>query len=78
MHWKRNFSGMLAATLLIGTMPAAMAWEAPAVDGWQEAGREGVAARFFVGSDTHIGRGGADEKVANALDVFYQVDPQAD
>lgn len=37
-----------------------------------------MKARFFVGSDTHIGRSGAQEKVANALDVFYQVDPQAD
>ncbi len=78
MQWKQKISGVLAAAMVAGSLPSALAWEAPDVATWARASREGVKARFFVGSDTHIGRSGAQEKVANALDVFYQVDPQAD
>ncbi|MBP3311720.1 MAG: metallophosphoesterase [Butyricicoccus sp.] len=78
MQWKQKISGVLAAAMVAGSLPAALAWEAPDVATWAQASREGVKARFFVGSDTHIGRSGAQEKVANALNVFYQVDPQAD
>ncbi len=70
MQWKRKLSGLLAAVMLVGVLPTtAFAWEAPSVDTWAQASREGVKARFFVGSDTHIGRSGAQQKVANALDV---------
>lgn len=79
MQWKRKLSGLLAAVMLVGVLPTtAFAWTAPDVTSWQQASREGVKARFFVGSDTHVGRSGAQQKVANALDAFYQVDPQAD
>ena len=79
MQWKRKLSGLLAALMLVSLLPtnALAAWTAPESD-WDQASREGVKARFFVGSDTHIGRGGAQAKLANALDAFYQVDPQAD
>ena len=76
MQWKRKLSGLLAALMLVSVLPTtAFAWEAPSVDAWAQASRDGVKARFFVGSDTHIGRSGAQAKLANALDAFYQVDP---
>ena len=79
MQWKRKLSGLLAALMLVSVLPTtAFAWEAPSVDAWAQASRDGVKARFFVGSDTHIGRSGAQAKLANALDAFYQVDPEAD
>ena len=80
MDWKRKLSGALAAVMLLGSVPTtAFAWNAPDVANWEQASREGVKARFFVGSDTHIGRNdAASEKLKNALDVFDQVDPQAD
>ena len=57
MDWKRKLSGLLAAAMLAGTLPsAALAWDAPQQTAWTQASRDGVAARFFVGSDTHIGR----------------------
>ena len=57
MHhvWKRGAVACMAAALLMGSVPA-LAWQAPEDDAWQAASREGVAARFFVGSDVHIGR----------------------
>ena len=68
----------MAAALLMGSVPA-LAWQAPEDDAWQAASREGVAARFFVGSDVHIGRNSdADAKLTNALNVFEEIDPQAD
>ena len=77
MQWKKKISGVIAAAMLVGNLPAAFAWEAPEVSAWQQASRDGVKARFFVGSDTHFGRSGAETKVANALAVFGQVDPDA-
>lgn len=80
MQWKRKLSGLLAAVMLVGVLPTtAFAWNAPDATTWDQASREGVKVRFFVGSDTHIGRNDdAQKKLANALDAFYQVDPQAD
>ena len=77
MQWKKKISGVIAAAMLVGNLPAAFAWEAPEVSAWQQASRDGVKARFFVGSDTHFGRSGAETKVANALAVFGQVYPVA-
>lgn len=80
MHhvWKRGAVACMAAALLMGSVPA-LAWQAPEDDAWQAASREGVAARFFVGSDVHIGRNSdADAKLTNALNVFEEIDPQAD
>lgn len=78
MQWKRKLSGVLAAAMLVGVMPTtALAWDAP-TNSWKEASRDGVAARFFVGSDTHIGRNNdASKKLTNALSAFSQVDPNA-
>ena len=57
MEWKRKLSGLLAGAMLLGSLPAtALAWNAPESNSWSAAGRDGIAARFFVGSDTHIGR----------------------
>lgn len=79
MQWKRILSGLLAVATVAGGLPvSALAWDAPQ-NQWQPAGRDGVAARFFVGSDTHIGRNAAaEEKLKNALDVFYSVDPDTE
>ena len=78
MQWKRKLSGVLAGAMLLGLLPTtALAWDAPG-NQW-EAASESVAARFFVGSDTHIGRNNdASKKLTNALDAFYKVDPDAD
>lgn len=80
MEWKRKLSGLLAGAMLLGTLPTtALAWNAPESDSWNAAGRDGIAARFFVGSDTHIGRNNdASSKLKNALDAFNAVDPKAD
>ena len=78
LYWKRGLTACMAAALLTGAMPA-LAWEAPSDNNWQAASREGVAARFFVGSDVHIGRNAdASAKLTNALNVFNEIDPQAD
>ena len=79
MQWKRKLSGVLAAVMLVGTLPTtALAWNAP-TSTWASASREDVAARFFVGSDTHIGRNeDASKKLTNALSAFYAVDANAD
>lgn len=78
LYWKRGLTACMAAALLTGAMPA-LAWEAPSDNNWQAANREGVAARFFVGSDVHIGRNAdASAKLTNALNVFNEIDPQAD
>ena len=79
MQWKRKLSGVLAAVMLVGTLPTtALAWNAP-TSTWAPASREDVAARFFVGSDTHIGRNeDASKKLTNALSAFYAVDAKAD
>lgn len=76
--WKQKLSVLMAGVLLLGTLPtAAFAWEAPNTS-WDTADEE-VAARFFVGSDTHIGRNAdATKKLENALNVFYELDPVVD
>ena len=78
MQWKRKLSGVLAGAMLLGLLPTtALAWDAPG-NQWKAAS-ESVAARFFVGSDTHIGRNeDASKKLTNALNAFYKVDPNAD
>lgn len=81
LHWKRKLSALLAGAMLLGAAPPAAfaAWSAPEAEGWATASREGVAARFFVGSDTHIGRdSAASNKLKNALDVCYRIDPDTD
>ena len=77
--WKRKLSGLMAGVMLLGTLPtAAFAWDAP-TDGSWDAATEDVAARFFVGSDTHIGRdANAAKKLENALNVFHELDPATD
>ncbi len=45
MQWKQKISGVIAAAMLVGNLPAAFAWEAPEVSVWQEASRDGVKAR---------------------------------
>ena len=78
MQWKRKLSGVLAGAMLLGLLPTtALAWDAPGND-WEAVSHENVAARFFVGSDVHIGRSDAPAKFENALSVFNQVDPEAD
>ena len=80
MEWKRKLSGLLAGAMLLGTLPTtALAWNAPESGSWSAASRDGIAARFFVGSDTHIGRNNdASSKLTNALSAFNTVDPKAD
>ncbi len=79
MEWKRKLSGLLAGAMLLGTLPTtALAWNAPESNPWSADSRDGVAARFFVGSDTHIGRNeDASKKLTNALDAFNTVDSDA-
>lgn len=85
MKLKKAISGVLATAVLASAMltsvQPALAWEAPK-NTWQpasdDASDDGVKARFFIGSDLHINRTDAQKKVANALDVFNTVDPDAD
>lgn len=75
MKLKKAISGILATAVLASTMftgvQPALAWEAPD-NNWQAA--SDVKARFFIGSDIHIGRNNATQKLTNALNAFYSVD----
>lgn len=77
MQWKRIFSGVLAAAMLVGTLPSALAaWEAPTKT-WEPVSREDVKTRLFVGSDIHIGRSDdASKKFENALKAFNDIDDE--
>lgn len=79
MKLKKVISSILATTVLTSTMltsvQPALAWEAPE-NNWQAA--SDVKARFFIGSDIHIGRNDdATKKLSNALSVFDKVDDNA-
>ncbi len=82
MNLKKAISGILATAVLASAMltsvQPALAWDAPTTI-WQPAATENVTARFFIGSDVHIGRNNdATKKLENALNVFNTVDSKAD
>lgn len=77
MQWKQKISGVLAATMLIGALPSALAWDAPE-KAWEAVSREGVKSRLFVGSDIHINRVDSQKKFANALEAFNSIDTEGD
>ena len=83
MKLKKAISGVLATAVLASAMltsvQPALAWDAPEKT-WQAASGDGVKARFFIGSDLHIGRNqDAVKKLTNALEAFHTVyaDPDA-
>lgn len=70
---------VLLTAAIAGSAATAFAWQPQGIGTWEEASRDGVTARFFVGSDVHIGRDeNASDKLSNALEVFNTVDPEAD
>lgn len=78
MELKKTVSVLLTAAIA-GSAATAFAWQPQGIGTWEEASRDGVTARFFVGSDVHIGRDeNASDKLSNALEVFNTVDPEAD
>ncbi len=78
MEWKKAVSVLITAAVA-GSAATAFAWQPQSDKEWEAAPTDGVAARFFVGSDVHIGRdNNASDKLENALNVFNTVDPNAD
>ena len=82
MKLKKAISGVLATAVLASAMltsvQPALAWDAPE-NTWQAASNDGVKARFFIGSDLHIGRNqDAVKKLTNALEAFHTVDADPD
>ena len=82
MKLKKAISGVLATAVLASAMltsvQPALAWDAPE-NTWQAAADDGVKARFFIGSDLHIGRNqDAVKKLTNALEAFHTVDADPD
>lgn len=78
MELKKAVSVLITAAIA-GSAATAFAWQPQSDREWTEAPTDGVAARFFVGSDVHIGRdSNASDKLKNALEVFNTVDPNAD
>lgn len=75
MQWKQKISGVLAAAMLIGALPSALAWDAPG-KAWEAVSREDVKSRLFVGSDIHINRVDSQKKFANALEAFNSIDTE--
>ena len=55
MELKKTVSALLTAAIA-GSAATAFAWQPQGIGTWEEASRDGVTARFFVGSDVHIGR----------------------
>ena len=78
---KQIISVFLIGILAVSVFPlqALAAWSAPTTTDWEPLSRTGIKARFAVGSDIHIGSDyGASEKLENALDVIYTIDPDTD
>ncbi len=78
MEFKKAVSVLIMAAIA-GSAVTAFAWQPQSDKEWEAAPTDGVAARFFVGSDVHIGRdSNALDKLENALNVFNTVDHNAD
>lgn len=78
---KKAISVLLISALATAAFPvqALAAWSAPEDTNWKPLDRTGIKARFAVGSDIHIGSGyNPAEKLENALDVIYSIDPDTD
>ncbi|NCC67339.1 MAG: hypothetical protein EOM14_03955 [Clostridia bacterium] len=68
-----------ATCAVLFPLQLAEAWEIPTATDWETLSRDNIKVRFFVGSDAHIGRfSGESDKLANALDAFYTIDPDMD
>lgn len=68
-----------ATCVLLFPMQLAGAYEVPSSTDWKTLSRDNIKVRFFVGSDAHIGKfSGESDKLADALDTFYTIDPDMD
>ena len=54
MEFKKAVSVLIMAAIA-GSAVTAFAWQPQSDKEWEAAPTDGVAARFFVGSDVHIG-----------------------